>query len=234
MLQWLNRLERFLFPPRCALNAGPASRFDLADALVAQLRPVLDTPHCPRCATNTPDGHLCAACLNTPPAFDQVLAAWWLDDTLKTLLHRMKYGRRPDFRLTRLLSELMAEQLPRWQPRAQALLPVPLHHNRLQERGFNPSDWLARDLGRRLDLPVLRGERLRDTPHQAQLSGRARRRSLNGAFTAPAAVAEFDTLAIVDDVLTTGHTAHALAQAVRTVHPDAEVEVWVLARTPVL
>ncbi len=234
LLQWLNRLERMLFPPRCALDAGPASRFDLADALVAQLRPVLDAPHCPRCATNTPDGHLCAACLNTPPAFDRVLAAFWLDDSLKTLLHRMKYGRRPDFRITRLVNELMAEQLPRWQPRAQALLPVPLHPSRLRERGFNPSDWLARDLGRAFGLPRLQAQRLRDTPHQAQLHGRARRRNLNGAFVAPAAVAEFDTLAIVDDVLTTGHTAHALAQAVRAVRPDIRVEVWVLARTPML
>ena len=233
-LRHLATLERQIFPPRCALDAGPASRFDLADELVEQLRPVLDAPHCPRCATNTPDGYLCAACLHSPPAFDRVLAAYWLDDTLKTLLHRMKYGRRPDFRITRLLSELMAEQLPRWQPRAQALLPVPLHPNRLRERGFNQSSWLARDLGRAFDLPCLPARRLRDTPHQAQLHGRLRRRSLHGAFAASESVAGYDTIAIVDDVLTTGHTAHALAQAIKAIRPDMAVEVWVLARTELL
>ncbi len=231
----ISALERTLFPPRCLLDAGPATRFDLADHLVEQLKPVSGTPHCPRCAQNIPSGRVCGHCLRQPPLYERVQAAFWLDDTLKQLLHRMKYGEKPDLRVTRLLSELSRPQL---QPQdVDALVPMPLHPLRLRARGFNQADWLARDWGRSFQRPVLRvATRTRHTPQQAKLDAKARKSNLKQAFqiVRPDELKSLNRVAIVDDVLTTGATAQALTQALKDAAPHLQVEVWVVARTPLL
>ncbi len=233
----ISALEKALFPPRCLLNAGSATQVDLADHLVAQLKPVLATQHCPRCAVNTAENYLCAACLHHPPAFDQVIAAFWLDDTLKQLMHRMKYGKRPDIRITRLLSTLALSQLKQWPAEAEALIPIPLHSKRLQARGFNQAAWLAKDWGKALALPVIPLlTRQTDTPHQAKLNARERRHNIQQAFGCSQAslLHELQCVALVDDVLTTGATAHAAAQCLKQYAPHLNVEIWGVARTPLL
>lgn len=91
---------------------------------------------------------------------------------------------------------------------------VPLHRRRLRRRGFDQAEVLARALAARLDLPVDRLlVRRRPTPAQARRAGRDRRRALRGAFVhrGPAT----GSVLLVDDVLTTGSTAAACAEALR-------------------
>lgn len=230
----ISALDHALFPRRCLLDAGPASQVDLADALVATLTPFEARPHCPVCGASMADGHLCGACLKEPPPFQQVRAAFWLDETLKALLHRMKYGSKPDIRVTRVLSELSQPHFRA--PDHGALLPMPLHPNRLRQRGFNQSAWLARDWGRALRIPVVdAARRLWDTPAQARLDASARRRNLKNAFDVDARrLRKFKRIIIVDDVLTTGSSARRLAEQVLSAHPTCTVQVWVVARTALL
>ncbi len=230
----ITALENALFPPRCLLDAGPATQVDLADHLVGKLRPMSQDPHCPRCAQNTPSGQLCGHCLRHPPAFEQVQAAFWLDETLKQLLHKMKYGARPDIRITRLLSQLACEHFD--PTHVDALVPIPLHPDRLLERGFNQADFLAKDWGKALGLPVIpAAKRVLNTPQQAKLDAKHRHKNLINAFKVdPQFLTGYQRVAIVDDVLTTGSTAHALAQTLKTAHPNISVEVWVVARTRLL
>ncbi len=232
----ISALTRWLFPPTCVLDAGPASRFDLADHLVASLQPVPMQPHCSRCAVNLPADGVCPTCLQDPPAFDRVLAGYFLDDTLKTLLHRMKYG-RGDLAMTRLLSGLAVEPLQQQAPDAMALIPIPLHAGRYRERGFNQSAFLARDWGRAFELPVLEDVlvRTQDTGQLAGQDRKQRQRVMQGAFCLADDNIDLPPIvALVDDVLTTGSTANAAARVLKAHDPDLIVEVWTVARTPMI
>ncbi len=115
--------------------------------------------------------------------------------------------------------------------RPDLIVPVPLHRRRMAARGFNQAEEIAAPVARRLGVPlradVLR--RARDTPEQTSLTGRARRRNITGAFTAPRSLNGLH-VAIIDDVWTTGTTARAVARAAQAAGAGA-VQVWTVART---
>jgi predicted amidophosphoribosyltransferase len=113
---------------------------------------------------------------------------------------------------------------------------VPLARERLRERGYNQSWELARRLARSLALPARADAlfRLRDTGHQLQLDRAARHANLRDAFVVSprhAAWVRGAAVALVDDVLTTGATAHAATLALLAAGA-ADVRLWVVARTP--
>src|SRR5439155_16560359 len=100
---------------------------------------------------------------------------------------------------------------------APSLLAVPLHRDRLRERGYNQSALLARELGRRWALPLAadRHVRLRDTPPQVGLDRPSRRRNVAGAFAWNGPPLAGGAVLLVDDVATTGSTLEACGQALR-------------------
>ncbi len=137
---------------------------------------------------------------------------------LRAAVHQLKYhGRR---RVAgRLAEAIVAEDSARGVLSAGAVLvPVPLHPRRRRERGFNQAELLAAELARCLDLELAPAALVRraDTPTQTGLSAARRRKNVAGAF----AVRRRTQIAgrvvvLVDDVVTTGATARACAQALR-------------------
>jgi len=87
------------------------------------------------------------------------------------------------------------------------LVPVPLHAARRRERGYNQSELIAEEMGRRYGLPVLSHalRRIRYTSTQTKLDAGERTRNLVGAFRCSDAVAG-KRVVLVDDVCTTGST----------------------------
>jgi len=145
------------------------------------------------------------------------------------LVQRFKYA--GDLALGRWLALRLAERV-RDLPRPDLLVAPPLAAQRLRDRGFNQSVELARVVGRSLGVrhePAgLR--RARATAPQAGLGRRARQANLRGAF---ACRRSFQGLhvAIVDDVMTTGATAHTLARVLKAAGA-ARVSAWTVARAP--
>jgi len=95
-----------------------------------------------------------------------------------------------------------------------AVLPVPLHWRRKAHRGFNQATEIAKPVADLLSLPLLRGvRRCEATPFQSGLTAKDRVHNLRRAFKATRALTH-DHVLIVDDIVTTGATARAIAKIV--------------------
>lgn len=193
---------------------------------------------CDRPAGRTPN--LCPACAGALPRLTGIgehrIVALAYRPPVSTLVQWMKFEARLPAALTlgTLLAETLAETLAAHGdaiPRPAAIVPVPLHPSRLRMRGFNQSLEVARPVARRLGLPLLPRicERTRATAPQSGLDSRAaRRRNVAGAFRLRAPLTGVERVAIVDDVVTTGATAAALARVLRT-GGARRVDVWACA-----
>jgi ComF family protein len=181
---------------------------------------------CPGCARPMRVPVPCAECAARPRPWSAVVAPLAWRFPVDTLVARFKYAGALHFGalLGRLLASCCAGRM------VDGVVPVPLHHARLAERGFNQAAELARPLAAALGVPLLDGvaRRVLATPPQAGLPAAARRRNLAGAFVAGQG-AGGRRLAIVDDVFTTGSTAEGLACALLDAGAVG-IEVWTVAR----
>jgi ComF family protein len=182
-------------------------------------------------------GLICAPCRSrlegyppapTPAGLDAMTVAWLYGDEARQAIHALKYRRQR--RVALALADAMAGCLPA--PPSAALIPVPLHPRRMAERGFNQAEELARRLGWRWRMPVcaqglMRG---RATGHQARLGRQARQENVAGAFVWRARRPPPARVLLVDDVLTTGATLVACADALRAAG-SREVRAVALARS---
>ena len=233
----VDRLGALLWPPRCLLCGAAGAGRDLCADCAAALP--WNRSACDRCALPLPEsatapdqveGRLCGRCLRTPPPVEATRAAFLYAFPLDRLLPRLKFHH--GLAAGRLLSRLAAEALAR-APRPDVLVPVPLHRARLRQRGYDQALELARPLARALDLP-LRDDllrRRRATAPQSRLDAAARRRNLRGAFEVAARAPLPAHVALFDDVMTTGATLHAAANALRKAGVR-RVDAWVCARVP--
>jgi ComF family protein len=159
-----------------------------------------------------------------PPPFVRAVAYGPYEGRMKAAIHALKYDRLHAAArgLGRMLAEAIA-QLADEAPGEMLVVPVPLHRSKLAERGFNQARSLAfHALGRmrkthpewRLTLASSTLMRLRATESQFGLTPRQRRLNVRGAFEVsdPAAVTQKHIL-LIDDIITTGATARAAAQA---------------------
>jgi ComF family protein len=170
--------------------------------------------------------------MREPPPLDACFAAVSYAYPWSALVARFKFSGEPGW--ARALAELMG-RAPGVQEElagADLLLPVPLAPRRLAERGFNQALLLARELDRdKTEAQLLL--RLRETGSQTALGRPARKANVGGAFgIEPLRAQELRGVSVllVDDVMTSGASLHAAAQAVRQAGAT-RVAAAVLART---
>jgi ComF family protein len=183
---------------------------------------------CPRCGLERPVGHCPRAQLAWD--VDAVVAPFSYAPPLDHYLHALKYrGARA---LGRAFALLLAPHLPGAAAGVDALVAVPLHRARLRERGYNQAQEIARTLAATLGVPVLqRGIARRSaTPAQTGQGARERRVQVARAFRVERAL-DGQSIAIVDDVVTTGATVNALAAELKAAGA-ARCVAFAVARTP--
>ena len=231
-------LVDFLFPPSClmcgnSLSAGIPLLCDTCQQELTQP----DGDRCQRCAApvgphlDTTSG--CLHCRGEKFAFRRVIALGVYDGLLRSavLLGKQPHGAPLIAALSDLLIDARMADL--WSEPFDAVVSVPHHWRRRFWRLHTPSETIGAQLACRLQRPyvpqILRKPRA--TPSQAGARRSVRLRQQRGAFSTPETVDLSGTrLLLVDDVLTTGATAHAAATALRA-RGAADVFVAVLART---
>lgn len=210
----LDLLGGWLLPPRCVL-CGRSGR-----------RPCIDL--CAACERGLPDD--ARSLRQGPPPVERCFAPYCYDFPIDHLVHLLKY--QGQLAVGRVLGELLARSV---EPvglhlDVDCIVPVPLHPERHAERGFNQSAEIARRAARLLGRPCDEGafRRRRETRPQVGLGPDERRRNIAGAFESIRPI-RGRRLVIVDDVLTTGATAGALAEAALAAGACC-VDVWCVAR----
>jgi ComF family protein len=181
---------------------------------------------------NPPRGP-CVFCTKAPPAFDSVLALFAYEEPISTAIHRFKYQAQPQ--LATLFAKLWKDSLgPHLETLPDNVVPLPLHHQRYVERGFDQTVLLSKALAKLTRKTLRHGWlwRTQATPRQMGQSQSARQHNVDNlekAFTVSPRVQGQGVL-LVDDVVTTGSTASACARALKKAGAQA-VHVLCLSRT---
>jgi ComF family protein len=222
-------------PTLCVACREPVAGEGVCAACWAKLS-FIAPPFCPRLGIpfvyDPGPGLLSMQAIATPPAYQRARAAVRYDEVARTLVHALKYQDRTD----------LAPAMGRWMARAgqdllseaDALVPVPLHWRRGWSRRYNQSGALARVIQRQSGVPV-KGDalqRVRPTQQQIGLSRSERETNVQGAFKVAAdrrAEIQGRRIVLIDDVLTSGATTDACAQALLRAKA-ARVDVLVFAR----
>ena len=190
------------FPKICA---GCGSRGSWLCTYCEGTVPALAEPKCDKCGMPKLQGFGCW-CRNMNPSWSQSRSAFpysgWAAGSVKRLKYQDEFDRANH--MASLMAPLIGEM-----GRFDALVPVPLHRSRLDERGFNQSELLALAISRLSEIPVqpMLVKTLK-TPQQASLSRDDRKTNLNGAF----AIADGwvptsgEQYLLIDDVKTSGAT----------------------------
>lgn len=188
---------------------------------------------CERCGAPLPQDAgpgRCARCDLVLGSIDRVQAALVYEWPVDHLVLAAKFAGRIDCACA--LGELLARpfRTGRLRVQSEVVIPVPLHRSRFGRRGYNQAAIIGAALAGAVGLPMREAlcRRRRNTSAQSGLEGRARRANVQGAFVAHPEVAGV-TVALVDDVVTTGHTLSSVARALREAGA-AGVEAWCAAR----
>jgi len=235
----LCRSLAYLLPPACSACSALLADHPMAQAVgwcsdcLAQVIPP-GPAACPICAQpyhpQVNSTHLCRDCLQDPPPFTRVHAVGRYQDVLQDALHRYKYRGQLLFErpLACLLNQTLARTASDYRP--DLVVAVPLHAERLRQRGFNQAHQLAKAVARQHQAPTATRllQRQRPTSTQQGLKRAERQRNLRGAFALTEPL-HGQRILLVDDVMTTGATARECGRTLLN-GGAGEVQVAVIGR----
>jgi ComF family protein len=213
-----------LFPQFC-VGCGKEGAF-LCDSCLHSL-PRIELPICPRCGRPQATGRLCPNCSDWQADIDGIRSPFRFDGVIRTAIHQLKY--RNLRAIAPALAILMNEYLEANHLDVDVIVPIPLHHKRIRERGYNQSALLAEELGILVQLPVDEESLTRDKyvlPQARTNNVEERRANVAGVFSCHGNKLQGKKVLLVDDVATSGATMNACAAVLKSV---GAMNVWGLA-----
>ncbi|QSZ27961.1 ComF family protein [Aceticella autotrophica] len=175
----------------------------------------IDERACKICGKPLEQYGICPDCENNRHIFDCNVSAFEYDEKMKELIARFKYYN--ERQLSDFFSYYMTESIKKRDWNIDVIIPVPLHKSKLNERGFNQSELIARNISYKLNVGMSKAlRRLRDTPTQTVLNREYRINNVKDAFKA----LYFDAIKgknilLIDDILTTGATLDECAKVLK-------------------
>lgn len=211
-----------LFPRRCPVcdQVLPFRRGKICPGCVPRLS-FTSAPVCKKCGKEVigETTEYCMDCLRKRKSFEYGIALLNYDETSRASMARIKYHGRREY--MNFYGEAIARRYEKriLRMKAGALIPVPVHRQRLRERGFNQAEALAESISRHLSVPLpVRTDillRNKKTVPQKDLTPAERLKNLSQAFEADAGKIgpELKSVILTDDIYTTGSTAEACSRA---------------------
>ena len=206
-----------VYPPFCLVCKERGDHY-LCPECAKQIV-TIGSPCCRKCGMpGDPGAYLCTDCQVRQYEFEQARSVGVYEDPLRKAIHALKYN----FHLVMAdpLADLMVKAFPDTflGRHTDVVIPIPIHHSRLLDRGFNQSEELALRFCKRVSIPLERKALIKrkKTRPQVDLPTDMRAANVEGAFEVTDAnrVAGKRVL-LVDDVLTTGSTVNEAAKALR-------------------
>jgi len=228
MDNWSNIIHSSLYPSTCFIcDQQGHNELDLCQSCLRDLKSV--ELSCAVCDIElTTESSICGRCLNTTPSFDQIVSLYQYEGIAQFLIQSLKFQAKHS--CARTIGKLMAQHIKTLDKNPDALMVVPLHSKRLIERGFNQSELIAQYIHDELGTPLIHHhlKRVVNTTSQTTLKASERRKNLRNAFRydPPHGI---KSVAIIDDVVTTGSTANEIAKTLKK-HGVQHVEIWAFAR----
>ncbi|HVY53194.1 MAG TPA: ComF family protein [Gammaproteobacteria bacterium] len=231
-IEIVHQVYSWILPFTCISCERLADRpQDLCSACLKDL-PIL-TQSCMSCGAEIFSTELCGPCTLAPPAFSACYSLFEYRPPVTYMIHDLKF--KHQLANARILGELMAEKIRTdWyynKPLPELLVPVPLHPQRLKERGFNQALEIARPISKRLQISLVSQAvtRIKNTSAQMNLDIPHRKQNIAKAFSLRQNVKN-KHIAVIDDVMTTGHTVKELTKTLLQGGAH-KVEIWCVART---
>lgn len=172
----------------------------------------------------------CTACKNNNIDFHKIFAIFSYEDPIKKLLLDLKFRQKlayADF-LGKILYNFVLTKWYQYAALPEAIIPVPLHADRLRSRGFNQAFELSRLIATKIPINHTACIRSKNTIRQTSLLKTNRNINIKHAFQST--ILPYKHIAILDDVITTGGTIKSLCQAVKKNNPNINIDVWCIAR----
>jgi len=222
-MRFRSTLIQFLLPPQCPccekfLEEGQQ---EFCANCLSEIR-WIEPPFCSVCGipfiSGGTESHPCGGCLTHRKYFTMARALGAYEGSLQEAIHRWKYEGKTY--LTPFFAKWMVEGLNRyWEPDSFGLLiPVPLHRQRLRERGFNQVLLLVKEISFRTGIPYRKTilQKKKPTIPQVTLSGLEREKGVRGAFHVIGGEELMGkSVLLVDDVYTTGATVNECSKMLR-------------------
>ena len=211
-----DRVVDIIYPRRCPVCDDVVTRpgRKICDECVGDFTYIRE-PYCMKCGRplKDDDAIICEECDKREHKYVRGRAAFVYDDVLKESIYRYKYGGRAEY--ADHYAEQMMGQLGSYlrSCRADAIIPIPLHKDRLRKRGYNQAELLAYRLSTALDIPLRNDilKRCSKTRVQKSLGATQRQNNLKKAFKIACDVVKLKNIILVDDIYTTGSTIDAAA-----------------------
>lgn len=148
----------------------------------------------------------------------------------RKILHELKYKHKPNLGV--YFGEEIGKRLIKSDKykTIDALVPVPLHHKKAFDRGYNQSEMLAKGIGSVLKVPIFKNiiQKTTHTSSQTKKNKIERWDNVTNIFKSKK-LNNFKHVAIIDDVITTGSTTESLALELKKVNPTIEISIIALA-----
>lgn len=179
----------------------------------------IEEPRCKKCGKpiRYEEKEFCHDCLEHAFSYEQGKSIWLHKGQVRWSIYQFKYRNR------RIYGEFYAKEwirlyeskLKEW--KIQVIIPIPLHRKRKRKRGYNQSEILAKELGKRCGIPVDTKSVIRaiNTRPQKELNDKERRKNLKEAFCITKYWKRTDNVLLIDDIYTTGNTIDSLARILK-------------------
>lgn len=226
LYRWLDSLMQLLFPQRCVV----------CNSLLTDNEKIL----CLSCNLNLPrtDLHLekdneVEKLLWGKMNIERATSYFYYTkgSGYRQLLHRLKYEGRKD--IAQSMGFMMGEELANdgFFDNIDLIIPIPLHRRKKRSRGYNQSEEIGKGISRATGIPMKTSciERQRNSTSQTSKSAYERWENVSGIFAAHhTEQLENRHILLLDDVMTTGATITACADALKSV-PGIRISVLTLA-----